>query len=315
MTAPDNHPSDDTDDQPVDDAADTTVTADAESSNAGSSWRDKVRSVFRPGPVAIAIALAVLAFTIMNGDEDKRSLAILPPGFELKEAKQFGFENLESIPTPEGVVGPTIRVHYPAGSASQTATRNEDAPVGGVQYTARSPRRLGDVVHLRYWVRFAPDFDFVRGGKLPGLYGGSNFSGRQIPDGTDGLSTRFMWRREGAGEVYAYLPDSTIAGTSLGRGDWTFPRGEWVLIEQEVVLNDPSRADGSITVWIDEEKVAEFTDLRFRTTADLGINGMFMSTFFGGDDTSWAPKKSTWVEFSGFAVSDHYIGTADTRAG
>lgn len=235
---------------------------------------------------------------------------ILPPGFELKTRKSFGFENLESIETPEGIVGPAVRVHYPEGSASPTATRNDGAPVGGVQYVARSPKQLGDVVHLRYWVRFSPDFDFARGGKLPGLYGGSNFSGRKIPDGTDGLSTRYMWRTDGNGEVYAYLPDSVDAGTSLGRGEWVFPTGKWTLMEQEVVLNTPGERDGSITVWMNEERVAHFDDLLFRTTADLRIDGMFMSTFYGGDDPSWSPDHDTWAEFAGFAVADHYIGAA-----
>ncbi|WP_181449171.1 polysaccharide lyase [Nonomuraea aridisoli] len=43
-------------------------------------------------------------------------------------------------------------------------------------------------------------------------------NGGRIPDGTNGLSTRFMWRANGAGEVYAYLPTSREHGTSLGRG-------------------------------------------------------------------------------------------------
>lgn len=276
-----------------------------------SSARDRAARRFRqPLPIAALVAAVVaLVVIVSKGGGDNRDAVVLPAGFELKDSKQFGLDNIERIPAPDGIEGPAIRVNYPAGSASQTATKNEGSPVGGVQYLARSPKRLGDVVHLRYWVRFAPDFDFVRGGKLPGLYGGSRFSGRQIPDGTDGLSTRYMWRTAGAGEVYAYLPSSVDAGTSLGRGQWTFPRGEWILLEQEVVLNRPGESDGSITVWVDEERVAQFDDLEFRTTSDLRIDGVFVSTFFGGDDTSWAPDESTWVEFGGFAVSDRYIGS------
>jgi hypothetical protein len=52
-------------------------------------------------------------------------------------------------------------------------------------------------MRLSYYVRFSENFDFVKGGKLPGLFGGVGNSGGEIPDGTDGFSTRFMWRRNG----------------------------------------------------------------------------------------------------------------------
>ena len=53
---------------------------------------------------------------------------------------------------------------------------------------------------------FGSEFDFVKGGKLPGLYGG----GTSCSGGAESercFSTRFMWRRDGDGEVYGYLPN------------------------------------------------------------------------------------------------------------
>lgn len=75
-------------------------------------------------------------------------------------------------------------------------------------------------MRLSYAVRFSSNFNFVLGGKLPGLYGGIGNTGGNIPDGTDGFSTRYMWGRNGVGEVYAYLPTSQQYGTGIGRGNW-----------------------------------------------------------------------------------------------
>ncbi|HEY8201337.1 MAG TPA: hypothetical protein VII47_08285, partial [Actinomycetota bacterium] len=159
----------------------------------------------------------------------------------------FGDGNLALL--EETRFGRILRVAYPKGSASPTVHRDGEAPLGGAQLYLRL-RKPVDTLHLRYYVRFPEGFDYVKGGKLPGLFGGTVTGGRRSPDGTDGFSTRYMWRRDGAGEVYAYLATSRGEGTSLGRGTWHFRPGDWHLVEQEVVLNQPSRADGRIKVWL-----------------------------------------------------------------
>ena len=139
-------------------------------------------------------------------------------------------------------------------------------------------------------MRFPENFDFVKGGKLPGLYGGTEVSGGEESDGTDGFSTRLMWRADGEGEVYLYAPDES--GTSLGRG--TGPgTGAWLCVEQHVVLNDPEEEDGSVTVWIDGTRTFSEEGMRYRTVADLRIDGIFFSTFFGGADPSWARRPTS----------------------
>jgi hypothetical protein len=157
-------------------------------------------------------------------------------------------------------------------------------------------------------VRFPTGFDFVKGGKLPGLYGGKVTSGRKIPNGSDGLSTRYMWRTKGAGEVYAYLPTSQDHGTSLGRGDWSWPTGRWACVEQEVRLNDPGSDDGVVTVWLDDHRVSTQTGLTFRDRTSLQIDGLFFSTFFGGGDASWATPLQQHADFADFRMSATHIG-------
>lgn len=55
---------------------------------------------------------------------------------------------------------------------------------------------------VSYEVAFDNDFDWVKGGKLPGLRGGSldGCSGGNQADGDNCFSTRIMWREGGMGE-------------------------------------------------------------------------------------------------------------------
>lgn len=112
-----------------------------------------------------------------------------------------------------------------------------------------------------------------------------------------------MWRKNGDGEVYAYLPTSNEYGTSIGRGNWRFQPGVWYKIEQEVTLNQPGKADGRIRVWLDNRLVLDQGGLTFRTINTLKIEGIFFSTFFGGEDTTWAPSKDVAADFADFKVS------------
>ena len=217
--------------------------------------------------------------------------------------KSWGFDNLELVADADGPFKHLLRVHYPAGSASPSVSRQTNVPVGGAQFYGDLFLPAQPQLRLSYYVRFADGFDFVKGGKLPGLFGGVGASGGTIPNGVDGFSSRLMWRRNGQGEVYAYLPNSDTYGTSIERGAWLFQPGIWYKLEQEIRLNTPDLADGQIRLWVNDTLVIEQTDLRFRTTDSLQIDGIFFSTFFGGGDPSWATPQDTYIDFAEFAVT------------
>jgi len=221
--------------------------------------------------------------------------------WQVRSEGAWGLDNLEVIAEPESST-PFLRVHYPAGSASPSVSRRNNVALGGMQYYADLNLPSSNHLRLRYRVRFSDNFDFVKGGKLPGLFGGNGASGGTIPNGTDGFSTRLMWRQDGDGEVYAYLPTSENFGTSIGRGNWQFRPGEWVTIEQEVILNQPGEADGRIRLWVDEQLVVDESELLFRTVDTLQIDGIFFSTFFGGGDPSWATPHDVYADFADFQV-------------
>jgi len=195
-----------------------------------------------------------------------------------------------------------LRVHYPRGSIDPGGVARRGTPTGGIGFRWRLPGPGEDCQRLRYRLRFAPGFDFVRGGKLPGLGGGTGNTGGHIPNGRDGFSARLMWREDGAGELYAYLPDSETWGSSIGRGRWHFEPGRWISVEETVRLNTPGKADGEVRLLIDGQAVLHAEGLRFRDVETLKLDLLLFETFFGGNTPDWAPPEDTWVDFSDVVI-------------
>ena len=116
---------------------------------------------------------------------------------------QSGGSNLVFVadPFPSGsssASGPVLQVQYPAGSF-------QDNNAGGAQLYAlwNSSGSAFQSMLISYEVAFDSGFDWVKGGKLPGLRGGpdpNNCSGGNQADGTNCFSSRLMWRTNGAGE-------------------------------------------------------------------------------------------------------------------
>ncbi|PRY72782.1 polysaccharide lyase [Halomonas ventosae] len=196
-----------------------------------------------------------------------------------------------------GLEEPGLRVHYPEGTSSPGDTEQ-----GGAGFYADPAGLAGaERACLTYQVRFEPGFDFVKGGKLPGLYGGEAPSGGEEVDGESGFSMRFMWREAGQGELYEYVASQDEEfGASVGRGLWSFPTGEWVTIEQELVLNTPGEADGLARVWINGVPVLEQSEIVYRTTEEVTIDGLMFSTFFGGNGKEWRTPVDQHADFAAF---------------
>lgn len=206
----------------------------------------------------------------------------------------------------------SIRVRYPGGSSSPTAP---NSPLGGLGfYTSLSKSAHVEKMCLRYEVRFDDDFQFVQGGKLPGLFGGKAPSGGARPHGDDGFSLRLMWRSKGKGELYLYAPNmdpsSRKGGMSLGRGAWTFKRGHWTQVQLEVTLNEPGKNDGSARLWIDGTPALAIAKIRYRDKKDFAKKGLMFSTFFGGTGAKYAPDKTQHANFRNFSL---YVDDANAK--
>lgn len=213
----------------------------------------------------------------------------------------WGMENLTFYPAPNKV-GNVMRVFIPKGAIDPGTMKMRGLPRGGAGSKTRVFPAGVRRATLSYQVYFPADFDFVRGGKLPGFYGGKGNSGGKIPDGTDGFSFRLMWGLGGRGSVYAYLPSSIKYGSGLLVHRFHFQPGRWHRIVLELTLNVPGQANGAFRMWMDGQYVGEEQTVLVRTTDELLINGMFFDVFFGGNDDSWAPPADTHIDFSDFVI-------------
>lgn len=193
--------------------------------------------------------------------------------------------------------GRSLRVLYPAGGVSSQPS--------GAQWKMGVGRH--DELYCAYAVRFAPGFDFVKGGKLPGLAGGAANTGGNKPTGKDGWSARMMWRAGGEVVQYVYHVDQpTIYGEDfqwdLG-GQRYFRPGAWHRVEHRIVINTPGQRDGVVQGWFDGVQALDRRNVRFRDVDAFAIDAFYFSTFFGGSDPTWAAVKDEFVYFDQFTVA------------
>ena len=114
------------------------------------------------------------------------------------------------------------------------------------------------------------DFDFGKGGRLPGLL--ANAQSQTATAASP--SIRSGWREAGVLEVRAQMPGwSDARALASDRSEYTLPRGQWVALEQEVVLNTPGQKDGAVRVWADGALRFEKSGLVLRDSADARITG------------------------------------------
>lgn len=213
----------------------------------------------------------------------------------------WGLEN-RSFGTDREIEGQVFRVFVPAGSIDPGTMKARGLPYGGTGFKAVVASSGLRRAILRYKVRFPVDFEPARGGKLPGLCGGTCNGGGKIPNGTDGFSARYMWRPAMGGQAYLYLPTSVTYGTGMNFVGARFPLGRWVVLTQELKLNTPGAANGWIQVWLDGQLVLDQRSLRFRDADLLGIDRLYFDVFYGGNDDTWAAPKDTVIEFAEFDV-------------
>ncbi|GAA5965766.1 hypothetical protein JCM3765_007336 [Sporobolomyces pararoseus] len=184
---------------------------------------------------------------------------------------------------------------------------------------------------LTYQVGFESNFDFVKGGKLPGLFGGDPSGKCGGGKGSEScFSARFMWREEGEGEVYTYVPlydglcdankanESSVAchgdfGQSFNRGSFKFTAGQYTTLTEVAILNsNPSKdteANGYLAVYNGETLAFERSDIVYRTNQSVFFSSIMFQTFFGGSTPDYASSVLThtyyknWRFFEGEEAS------------
>jgi hypothetical protein len=121
---------------------------------------------------------------------------------------------VSALPGSTNTTSPVLAITYPQGSFSSETS--------GVQLYSLWNATAGQVFQsmmVSYDIAFDSGFDWVKGGKLPGLRGGPNStgcSGGNEPNGTDCFSARVMWRVNGKGEgTYVYRSTEIVFDLSL----------------------------------------------------------------------------------------------------
>jgi hypothetical protein len=217
--------------------------------------------------------------------------AFFAPDFSGKTFCKFSHQHV-------GITGSTLTATYLKGSSAPSA----GAPYGGAQLCVPFANGSATDVTLTYDVRFPVGFEWVKGGKLPGVYGGKEpFSGGS--HNPNGWSMRLMWRENGAAEVYGYISTSTGYGEDWTGGGLAFTAdGKWHHLAEHVHLNSPGQSDGNVTLSYDGTQYINKTGLAI-TTTNTPVTGLFFSSFYGGHDPTWSPSADMHIDFANFKRS------------
>jgi hypothetical protein len=235
------------------------------------------------------------------------------------------------LPTPIGahwnVVWDSGKKNYSSSASSVRLTYDKHGygSEAGTNFRAQPPKMFpAKSATLAYKVFFPQDFDFVKGGKLPGLWGGAPGSGGG--DWNDaGFSLRVMFREKGEAVAYVYMctdqgdysgdekcklvrcqgpgfgavAHHTIgAGIVLWRGaGLKFIKGVWNEVELGLTVNTMGKADGAVSL-----KVNGVTR-EFKGVSWCGkrrdVNGIAFTSWMGGGSKDYAPDKAQWAEIKG----------------
>ncbi len=201
----------------------------------------------------------------------------------------MGLNLLSIVSGQQAYSGKGLRLRYPKGVSGCLNSK---------QCINWKPKLDQEFTTLYYGYRFkfAKNFPFVKGGKLPGIGGGTANSNAKIPNGRDGWSVRIMWQQDGRLAQYVYHPDQQSHFGDLIPLDMPIlTLGKWHTIQTRVTLNQAGKKNGVIKTWLDGKVVLNRYNMRFRFGNNLKINRLLFASFYGGHGAKWAPPHDTYA--------------------
>ncbi len=208
-------------------------------------------------------------------------------------ASQRGIRQNAKVVRVKGVPGQrALRIALNQGGETKRAPEDNN----GIGFSW-SPSDMTDAESacLAYSVYLPKDFDFGGGGILPGLYAGQPLKLSATSDGKTAVAQRVVWRRGGAGNIYAQLPGYDDGGAYLDQKGIDVATGRWVSVEQEMILNTPGKDDGISRVWIDGDMKHDSRRLEWRKHGKLKIEGVLADVGYAQPSRVIAPPKNTVV--------------------
>lgn len=170
---------------------------------------------------------------------------------------------------------------------------------GGLRFPWE-PRALQgkEAVCLSYQVMLPSDFEAGAGGALPGIRGVD-----RTDEARDAFLVRPAWRRDAKGGADQVVGAEQRA-RSLESEGFSLPRGRWVRLEQEVVLNAPGRRNGVYRTWADGALVVDRTDLDLRPAPGgaVSVAGVAASVLYGNEAAPARIPRDTRIWLSPFEI-------------
>ena len=192
-------------------------------------------------------------------------------------------ENARIVVARDGPAKQAIEVRFLRTNSNSPAAESKM----GMGFTWM-PRNVGKAAAacLTYSVFMSKDFDFAKGGRLPGFVAAT-----PDQDATAApVSSRVTWRDSGALELRVQMADWPEPRRLTGDKTYILPRGQWVSLEQEIVLNSPGAKDGLLRVWADGTMIFEKKNFAFREKPETQISGVLAETTLSAPTGTPLPK-------------------------
>ncbi len=210
-------------------------------------------------------------------------------------------ENARIVDVAGGPSPVALQVRLPV---VKTKPDDENPAKSGMGFTW-SPAKLSGArsACLTYSVWLPETFDFGTGGGLPGLFGGTTTDAPGLP-AKSSFAARYRWRDAGQIEVRAITSDAPQGNSLIIDPDWLkLPRGKWMRLEQEVALNTPGEANGTLRVWIDGKLKFENKRMNYRSDPNAGLRGVVADVHYSLQNLTVAPApKPTMLQLTPFEL-------------
>ena len=208
-----------------------------------------------------------------------------------------------------------------AGKKSLLVTAKLGENTGGHLFRRFKPGV--ETMHARYYVRFAPDCDYIHhfvhivaeNPPTPWPTGGAGLRPAGDKKFSTGLEPAGKGKRfppPGAWNFYTYWHRMKAAGDGKYWGNSFMPdtpalpeRGRWYAMEMMVQANTVGKDDGRQAFWVDGRKIGDFGGFEWRTTADLKINAFWLMSYI---TDRWTQHKVNRVWFDDVVVATEYVG-------
>lgn len=278
--------------------------------------------------------VAVIVIIVMNSDSDNvtHTQVVASASSPVKKTNLPVDSMLKKGTPPWNTqhIGNPERMTVKNGVLRLNYGKNAHGAGSGAKVSARPLGKFpAESIEFGYDVYFPDSFEWVKGGKLPGVCLGT--TPNECATGGDWKrdegSVRFMWRSKDNKSAYiigyVYLPVEgdykksfsrqgteykrvTDPGNRTGHDMWhgELPiRKGWNSLRMKIGMNTPKKANGTIEVTVNG-KTKRVSDVLFRDNDKVKISNVNFVSFFGGGSNDWnSPSRSTYTEYKNIYIA------------